>query len=462
VRLAAIALGCVLATGCAYFNGVYNAKEEQRNGDHEVNAGRDGSSHYSLTAEKAETVLARYPNSRWRGDALYLAGRGAALSGHCAQGEPRLTEYLALAGQPADRRDRATVALGSCLVQRARYADARALLEPLTTSRDREVSLAASRWAARASIALGDNAAAMRYLSGINQADAQWELIAASLARMEYARTDSLLAARAQRSDFRDALLPALGELFAAGYHDRVEAIVQTYLLSGRTSASEKLRLRMLVSQLEMDAGLDSLAEAHLVAAQRLHVDTVAEHEAAARLLLLQLRAADSVPQMDSAIVRAERTAGGTAIYRQVSDNMLLVDMLRKKVDGIGASVFLAAEVARDSLHAPRAARRLFRQVTADWPTSLFASKALLAAAVLAPDSAEAYARELRTHFPQSPFTTLADGGDVSNDPLYARADEILRTTWTSVIKEFGEELTRRHPPPGIGGQPAALPPSGP
>ena len=69
--VAALALGALLG-GCAYFNGVYNAREAERAANRLLRAGREGeaSGSFATAAAKAETVLARHPKSRWRDDAL--------------------------------------------------------------------------------------------------------------------------------------------------------------------------------------------------------------------------------------------------------------------------------------------------------------------------------------------------------------------------------------------------------
>ena len=51
--------------------------------------------------------------------------------------------------------------------------------------------------------------------------------------------------------------------------------------------------------------------------------------------------------------------------------------------------LFIAGEIARDSLLADRFAARQFRRVAGEWPSSPFAPKAMLALILLQPDRAD-------------------------------------------------------------------------
>ncbi|HKG93451.1 MAG TPA: hypothetical protein VKA84_16200 [Gemmatimonadaceae bacterium] len=457
-RLAPLLAVAALA-GCAYFNGVYNAKEAQRSADKQARSGADGQAQgqYRMAAEKAETVLARYPRSRWRADALYLAGRGHAFSGQCDQGVPRLSEFLAMPGRDADHRERATLALGSCLVQQKKYSDARSVLEPLTESREREVSLAAALWAARASMALGDNGSAQRYLSRVDAAAAQWELAASSIERGEYARAESLLTIRAARGDYRDELLGHLGQLWAAGRQRSVEKLVDAYAAS-RQRATVKARLHMYIADLDMAADRDSLARAHLAAARRLSTDPAVDREAVARLALIGARDAATSAELGEVLSRAEKDARGSELLARLQDSYQLMRRLETRTDPTGASLFLAAEVARDSLHAKRLAHALLHSVEGVAPTSVVTPKALLAAALLRPDSAPAYTQRVRANFPYV-FSDDIPGG---TSPL-RQADEILRDVWALVSSEHAQEVARQRAAASAqNGTSSAPPPGGP
>jgi len=76
--------------------------------------------------------------------------------------------------------------------------------------------------------------------------------------------------------------------------------------------------------------------------------------------------------------------------------------------------LFLAAEVARDSLGANAAALGLFRRVVDEWPDGSYAAKALLAGRRLDPAWAEATDSLLVGRYAESPYVLAARGGDRS------------------------------------------------
>ena len=56
-----------IGVGCAYYNGVYNARRADRAAERAMLAGDDSAAtrNFALAAAAAETVLARYPRSRY-------------------------------------------------------------------------------------------------------------------------------------------------------------------------------------------------------------------------------------------------------------------------------------------------------------------------------------------------------------------------------------------------------------
>ena len=437
-----------LALGaCAYFNGVYNAKESARSADKLTRRGRGDQAlgAYALAAEKAETVLARYPRSRWRPDALYLAGRSHAMTGRCASAETRLTEFLALVGQPGSRRNRAILALGGCHVRSDRITEGQQLLEPLLGVRDREVASGAALWMARAAIALGATETAERYLSGLPAGAAQWELANASLDRGQYARAESLIVVRARRGDYRDEVAAALRSLWSARRFDAVQRIVAAYS-AARTSSSEKIALHLLAAELLEGEAHDSAARVHLLRAQSLAVDTLRSREVAARLCRLQIAVVASTSEADAVLSRCVSRAGGSAVLLRLQDNLLLVKLLERRTDFTGTALFLAGEVARDSLRAPRFARAIFARLAATYGNAQLSPKALLAAAALSADSAAHYHEIVRSRYPRSPYTMLLDGGDPSEFASYRAAEDGLRKGWTDGLALLADSLAKLRP----------------
>ena len=451
VRRVAPLVLLVVAPGCVYFNGIYNAREAQRNAEKRARSGRESEAigHYQTMAQKAETVLVRFPKSRWRTEALYLAGRGHALSGRCDAALPRLTEFLGVAGTEQKKRDRAGLALGTCLVRLQRYSEALRDLDSLARSGDADVASRAALWAARASIALGDNDAALRYLADVDEGDAQWELAAASIERAQYARAESLLVLRARRGDWRDEVLTRIGELWAAGRRDGVERIVRTYE-GARAPTPAKARLHLLAAALQMDAGdaaLDSLAREHLETARRASTDTLVDREAAARLAAIAIRTVTAPHDLEGIALRSRVDARGHPLQLRIDDNAMLVRILLRAPDASGGSHFLAGEIARDSLRAPLMAREIFRRAADVYPSSLIAPRALLAAAQLWPDSAAAFHARIRRDYATSPYAVALDGGDPGRVLSYQHAELALRESWTSAMRALTDSVRALRPP---------------
>ncbi|HEY6807848.1 MAG TPA: hypothetical protein VI160_03580, partial [Gemmatimonadales bacterium] len=91
--------------------------------------------------------------------------------------------------------------------------------------------------------------------------------------------------------------------------------------------------------------------------------------------------------------------------------------------DSTEGSDFRAAELARDSLHAPALAAGLFEAFARNHPASLFAPKALLAAAVADPERGGTVQATLDSAYPRSPYLLAARGAP---SPAYAIAEDSL------------------------------------
>ncbi|MDQ6612286.1 MAG: hypothetical protein M3Y64_07630, partial [Gemmatimonadota bacterium] len=259
------------ASGCAYYNGVYNAKDAAHKADIALRDGQEGQSRAKFveSASAAESVLVRFPNSRWRTRALYLAGRGEALSSNCEQGVVRLREYLALSGEAKLDRQRAQLAMSVCDVIHQRLPVARARLDSLINVKDAETSRQARLWAARAAVAANDREAATRYFSSLDAKAIQWEFVTASMQGADYARAESLLIRRARLGDWRPDVTTALRDLWTAGRAEGVEEIVRQYD-AARLRDSWRVNMHYLLGDLNLQAGNDSLARRHLFTSRQL------------------------------------------------------------------------------------------------------------------------------------------------------------------------------------------------
>ncbi len=449
MRRHAAALGLLLATGCAYFNGIYNARQAEKRGDRLSRSGRLAlaAAVYESTAVKAESVLAHHADSKWADDARYLAGRGWALAGACDRARPHLDAVLATSTLDARRRDRATVALGICRTRAGEHAAALALLAPLTRADDRALSRTASLWAGRAALALGDRDEALGYLERVGDATRDWELGEFLLDRGELAAAESALVRRAAAGDGDARLDSAVARFWRAGDRAAAERLVRAAERS-RLSPSRRGWLHIALADRWDAAGDDSAALEHLASARAAARDTLVAREVAARMLAIELRSLATPAEVDAAVAAGRRKARGTAIMQRLEDNLLLFQLLQQRNDQSGAGLFLAAEVARDSLRAPALALSLFRDLPASAPASPFAPKALLAASAIAPDSASAFRARLDGAYAASPYAALVDGGGAEAAERVRVLDARLGELWSTVTKVWADSLKTLHEVP--------------
>lgn len=439
-----------LAGGCVYYNGIYNAKDAAKSGDERLRRGDEAgaSEQFQLSAQRAETVLVRHPQSKWRTRALYLAGRGAAWGNACEIAIDRLDQFLAIKGAEEEDRDRARLALATCETRASRLPVARARLDSLLDVSDTETARQARIWAARAALAAGDRDAVGRYLEGIDISSLQWELLQVSLAAGEYARAESLLVQRAARGDYRADATRAIRELWGAGEWDAAERIVAGYDLA-RVGDASRASMHYLLGDLSLRAGRDSIAGQHLYVARTLAGrDTILERESRARLALLGMSRFRTVSEFDTAFARQDSAVLRTAFSRRVAEQFLLIKLLEAKPDPTGATIYLAAEVARDSLEAPLLARTLFLRVAREFDGSMLAPNALFAAGVLEPDSAAIWTAKIASDYPGSSIAGWLAGKDPAASPDFAAAPELLRFQWGTVTRVWADSVRKLRAPP--------------
>lgn len=438
---------CTLAllsgpVGCVYFNGIYNASSAAQAADRHLARGDEAAAatYFRQSAASAETVLVRHPVSSWRSRALLLAGRGAAFSGDCTAAEARLTEYLATpyaaaAPTPDDalRSAEARVALAACETRSGRPVAARARLDSLVGHRSVPVARLARLWASRAAYATGDRRGAAAYLDGIDAAPFLWELVGLSIAAGEFARAESLLAQRASRGEFREDVTRAVRELWGAGEWDAAERIVAGYDIA-RAGDANRASLHYALGDLSLRAGRDSMARRHLDLAGGLAGrDTILQSEVRARLALMGMSALSRMDDVDSLLASQPALLQRSEYARRLGAHVLLIRMLEGAGDSTGAALYLAGEVARDSVRSPRAATALFLRVARELPLAPLAPDAWRAAALLEPDSASPWTLTLQRDYPQSAAAAALNGQDPVTRPDFAPTAELLRARWLEI-----------------------------
>ena len=432
-RFWVLAVVCV-SIGCAYYNGVYNARRADRAAERALLAGDDSAAtrNFALAAAAAETVLARYPRSRWATEALFLAGRGLAFTGSCGAALTRLDEYSGRARSKAER-ERAALASGQCLTAGGRYAEALTVLSPLLGSKEAELAVPAARLSARAFLALGDDANAARVLSEVDAGAAHLLLARDALGVGRTQRAESLLARRVAAGDVRDEMPEMLRQLWVAG--DSAAALRLAVAVAGsRAPSPQRARVRIAIAELLVSSARDAEARDILAAVPRLSADSLVVGRARELLAQLSLAQATSAIEVADILSRTRPALDGG----RLGDALLLVRVLEREAPETGAGRFLAAEVARDSLRAIRLARSLFRGLPT---TSPLAPKGWLAAGALSGDSAAAYAADARRRWPNSPYVLAIDGKDSSDSLSIAEPETALRSAWAHAIVLYGDSL---------------------
>ncbi len=446
---------CWLAgTGCVYYNGIYNAQAEARLADAKLRRDDDGeaTTRFQRSAAIAETVLVRHPKSKWASRALYIAARSGGMAAQCERAVPRLQQLLAGSTLTPGERNRSRLALASCEVRAGRSADARPRLDSMFRSSDPEISRQSRIWAARAALSMGDREAVSAYLGTLDAGVLQWELITASLSAREYTRVESLLVQRARIGDYRDDVPRALRELLTDGRVEGAERIVAQYD-AARVRDVSRARMHFALGDMHARVGLDSLARRHLFVARTLaQRDTITSYDANARLVLLDLTRIRSVRELDTLVARLDSTVWRTNYARQVANRVLLFRLLVARGDVENASLYLAAEIARDSLRAPQLARALFLRVARESVGSPLVPNAWYAAALLEPDSADAWQRRVLADFGNSSVAARLRGDDPTDRPDFVSTPDLLRLHWTDALRIWSDSVrTLRLPPKPAG-----------
>ena len=150
-------------------------------------------------------------------------------------------------------------------------------------------------------------------------------------------------------------------------------------------------------------------------------------------LITRATRRADLAPIVTE-LARLLRTVSGTAEAGRVLEFLTAVEGISENP----AARFRAAEIARDSLHAPALAAELFLDAASD-TASIYAPKALIAALALLPARHDSLAAILDSRYPTSPYTRVFHG---EPSIAYAAAED-------SLARDLGVQGTRN---PAISG----------
>jgi hypothetical protein len=459
-RLAAGALVLLLLGGCVYYNGMYNTKRLAGSARKAEREGRtlEANGLWGQVITRADTLVARHPDSKYVDEALVLKGIALARLKQCPDAVRPLSRGATLVGERVTAEE-AGLALGRCQLDMGDPAAASVAVAPVLASEDPARRRAAHLYQARALRQLGQPEDALRVLEGLTGPGVDGErLLALGITGREteaLALADTLLVLN-DSAHVWDSVVTIVGSFHprtASALVDRVNARPKVPPdLQARRLYQDALRLEPLDSarareRMRQAAKLGSGSES----GDRASLGLVRGSLSNARAMADLAQVADSLRPLAS---RATPAAQEAKLL------LLTITRVRASHDSSGPEVaqgdlrlFVAAETARDSLAAPVLAVTLFRQVVDTWPESPYAPKAMLAARVLDPEWGEAVRPLLEEKYATSPYFAFLRGEDAEG--YRALEDSLEAYIYQAAAAQRrpapgARPITPRQPAPGV------------
>ena len=440
-----VALACTLSglwplAACAYYNAMWSAERFAHQARRAEAAGQQGEARglWLRAAVKAESVATRHPRSRWADDALVLRAEALVRAGSCSQAEPALARVRTL-DTPGDLGERVSLAAAECDLSAERHEAAIARLEPLLESANAARRARATYLAGRAAWGTGDGARAAAWLGASRHPAAAATrvrvLLASDRAAAGLALLDTLVAGRFVEAEWSELLAAA------AQYSSppAASAALDGLLARGRVPPDAAARLLIADGDRRAAAGESAAAAARFAAAATRAPDATTADLARAHRLRALAADADSLADLDrlAAALQRLRGAGDQRAFTT------LLQQVRRPANDIAA--LRAAELVRDSLHAPQLAARLFLEVPARWPGSVFAPKAIAAAIALGSERSDSLLAVLDSAYPSSPYTQALRG--LAAPGFAAAEDSLARALGVAVADRFSDVAAGVLPP---------------
>lgn len=431
----ALALG-----GCAYYNGLYNANRLANDARRAEREGRtsEARSLWSRAAVKADTVIARFPKSRYHDDALLL--RGIALERLKAYGTALSSLREAAASSPDERiRAEAHLLAARCWLALEQpdsvLVEVAGLVEDPGRAGRREALLLRGR----AYVLLGRDEAALADLEASAAPEAAFPQAIALVRLGRSAEAESVLTRTAVGPYDEAAWLPVLDSLGRRAPR-AATGLVDSLVARPDLTRGERRRLLVQDGERWLGAGEDSAAARRFVAVAIEAPDSAEGGTARAHLAVQRFRGtralADVPAVLDSLDAAARR--GGPAVQVVAP----YVGVLGRAVEALGPessplALFLAAEHLRDSLRMHDLAADAFAEVARRAPEGVLAPKALLAEATLEPQDADSLVALVRDRYPTSVYTLALSGQ--AGDAYRAVEDSLAR-----LIRAQAQQKERR------------------
>jgi tetratricopeptide (TPR) repeat protein len=426
-----LALLLVLVGGCAYYNGMYNAKRLAGRARKAEREGRtfEATSLWGQVAIKAESAAVRHPRKKWADEARLLQGTAFVRLKDCARAMAPL-EAVMFTGRDAETREQAALLVGECRIALGDPAGAATAYAGLVGSREPSRRALAFYEHGRALRLDGRYQEALDELGRTSHPRAPGERGAALAA---LGRVPEALAVAESLLVANDSLAPWDSLLAGVSASDPEAASQLTERIAQSPGMPAGLKARLLAQDGVRWMVEDSLrANSRLARADSLAGGSPARSEVRFEAARARIVHSSSLAGLRSA---AERLGDlgvesgpfalrGAQLAAATERFLLIADSVPAGAPRGDLRLFLAGELARDSLGSPGLAASLFRRLTDDWPDSPFVPKALLALIPLEPKAADSLRSLLVDRFAGSPYLAMIEHGE---SPAYRELEDSLR-----------------------------------
>ena len=464
-RAVSLILVAGLLGGCVYYNGMYNTKRLAGSARKAERDGRtfEANNLWGQVVTRAESLVARHPDSKYVDEALVLKGVALSRLKQCRSAVTPLARVQLL---PADAEvtEEGALALGRCRLELGEPEAAAAMLARVAESEDPVRRGEARLLRARTLRMTSRHEEAVALLQGIPGRRAMNErLLALAGAR----RRDAALALADTLLTTSDTTARWDTVAMAIGREDPATASALVDRLEKRPGTAPDTRARLLLDDALRIAALDTArAEARLREAGSIEEAGPTAEQAKLRLTRIRLsRVTETSDLPPLAKALAAQAAAKTAVSSEAAQLRECVTRILAAGDSASAGaaqadlrLFLAAESARDSLAAPRLAASLFRRLVESAPESPYVPKAILAGAALDSVWGASAVPLLQLQYANSPYVVFLQGSESYG---YQELEDSLRSFAVGVAAA-GRAGVRRPPVrrdsvrtrPGAGPQP--------
>ena len=414
--LSAVLMAALLG-GCVYYNGMYNTKRLAGSARRAERDGRtfEATNLWGQVVTRAESLVARHPDSKYVDEALVLKGIALARLNQCEAAVGPLGR-VSLLPPKAEVTEEAALALGRCQLRLGAPGVAEIMFARAAESKDPVRRREALLLRGRALRMTGRHQEAVAALEGSSDPRASDErllaLAGAGQREAALALADSMMATR-------DTATPWDTMVVAVGREDPATASAMVDRLERRPGTPATVRARLFLEDGLRMASVDSgRAEARLRQAAGVDSAGDAGERAKLRLIRMALSRTTSVAdlpaiatELDQRIQRKGAPASEAGQLRASVGSILAAsDSGAAGAAQADLRLFLAGETARDSLAAPALAASLFRTIVEVMPDSPYAPKAILAGRTLDPVWGESAAPLLETQYAASPYVAYLQG----------------------------------------------------